>query len=97
MMNSCDALLVWGINKKFEDVDVYEQGGVTYIKIALGQMFTISNIVVKTLQIFFEAFSNDGIGKVPDEDVHVATEQIVAITEQLAKVSTLPTECLFRS
>jgi len=36
MMNSCDEL------------DLYEQGGVTYIKIALDEMFTISNTVVTT-------------------------------------------------
>jgi hypothetical protein len=56
-------------------------------------MFTISNTVVTTVQGYFEAFFKDGIGKVPNEDVRVITEQIVAVTEQLAKVSALPTEC----
>ncbi len=40
MMNSCDVLLVDRINKKFDELDLYEQGGVTYIKIALDEMFT---------------------------------------------------------
>jgi hypothetical protein len=31
MMNSCDALLVKRINKKFKDLDLYKQDGVTYI------------------------------------------------------------------
>ena len=57
MMNSCDVLLVDRIDKKFDELDLYEQGGVTYIKIALDEMFTISNTVVTTLQGFFEAFS----------------------------------------
>jgi hypothetical protein len=56
-------------------------------------MITISNTVVATLQGFFENFAKDGIAKVPNEDVRVATEQIVAITERLAKVSALPSEC----
>ena len=56
-------------------------------------MFTISNTVVTTLQGFFEAISKDGIGKVPNRDVHVVMEQIVAVVEQLAKISALPTEC----
>jgi hypothetical protein len=56
MMNSCDVLLVDRIDKKFDELDLYEQGGVTYIKIALDEMFTISNTVVTTLQGFFEAF-----------------------------------------
>ncbi len=69
MMNSYDVLLVDRINKKFDELDLYEQGGVTYIKIALDEMFTISNTVVATLQGFFEAFAKDGMAKVPNEDV----------------------------
>jgi hypothetical protein len=34
---------------------------VTYIKIALDEMFTISNTIVTTLQGFFEVFAKDGI------------------------------------
>ena len=92
MMNSCDALLVERIDEKFEELDLFEQGGVTYIKIALDEMFTISNTVVTTLQGFFAAFSKNGIAKVPNEDVRVATEQIIAVAERLAEVSSLPTE-----
>ncbi len=76
MMNSCDVLLVDRIDEKFDELDLYEQGGVTYIKIALDEMFTISNTVVTTLRGFFEAFAKDGIAKVPNEDVRAATEQI---------------------
>ncbi len=92
-INSCDALLVERIDKKFEDLSLYKQGGVTYINLALDKMLTISNTVVATLQGFFENFAKDGIAKVPNEDVCVATEQIVAITERLAEVSALPSEC----
>jgi hypothetical protein len=42
---------------------------------------------------FFENFAKDGIAKVPNEDVRVATEQIVAISGRLAEVSALPSEC----
>ena len=92
MMNSCDVLLVDRIDKKLDELDLYEQGGVTYIKIALDEMFTISNTVVTTLQGFFEAFAKDGIAKVPNEDVCAATEQIIAVAERLAGVSALPSE-----
>ena len=92
MMNSCDVLLVDRIDEKFDELDLYEQGGVTYIKIALDEMFTISNTVVTTLQGFFEAFAKEGIAKVPNEDVRASTEQIVAVAERLAEVSALPTE-----
>ena len=92
MMNSCDVLLVDRIDEKFDELDLYEQGGVTYIKIALDEMFTISNTVVTTLQGFFEAFAKEGIAKVPNENVRVATEQIIAVAERLAEVSALPSE-----
>ncbi len=72
MINSCDALLVERIDKKFEDLSPNGQGGVIYIKLALDKMFTISNTVVATLQGFFENFAKDGIAKVPNEDVRVA-------------------------
>jgi hypothetical protein len=93
MMNSCDALLIKQIDKKFENLSLFEQGGVTYIKLSLDKMFTISNTVVTTLQGFFENFSKDGIAKVPTEDFRVATEQLVAIAERLAEVSALLCEC----
>jgi hypothetical protein len=48
-------------------------------------MFTISNTVVKTLQGFFENFAREGIAKVPNEDVRLATEQILAVAERLAE------------
>ncbi len=64
----------------------------TYIKIALDEMFTISNTVVATLQGFFEAFAKDGIAKVPNDNVPAATEQIIAVAERLAKESALPSE-----
>jgi hypothetical protein len=56
MMNSCDALLVKQINKKFKDLSLFEQGGVTYIKLELEKMCTMSYTVVTNLQGFFEKF-----------------------------------------
>ncbi len=93
MMNSCDALLVEQIDKKFKDLSLFEQGGVTYIKLVLDKMFTISNTVVTTLQGFSENFAKDGIAKVPNEDVRVAMEQLVAVAERLVEVAALPCEC----
>jgi hypothetical protein len=82
MMNSCSALLVKQIDEKFKDLSLFEQGGVTYIKLTLDEMFNISNTVVTTLQGFFDNFAKDGIAKVFNEDVRVATEQLVAITKK---------------
>jgi hypothetical protein len=93
MMNSYDVLLVKRIDKMLDELDLYEQGGITYHKIVLDEMFTISNTVVTTLQGLFEAFAKEGISKALNEHVRAATEQIVAVAERLAKVSALPSEC----
>jgi hypothetical protein len=74
-------------------LDFYKQGGVTSLNIALDELFTINNTVVTTLQGLFETFTKEGITKVPNEDVCAATEQIVAVTERLAKISALLSEC----
>ncbi len=92
MMNSCDALLVERIDKKFDELRPDEQGGVMYIKLALDEMFTVSNTVVNTLQGFFENFAKESIAKVPNEDVRLTTEQILAVIKRLAEVSALPIE-----
>ena len=85
MTKSFEVLLVDWIEKKFNELDLYEQGGVTYLKIVIDAMFTTSNTVVATLQGFFETFAKEDIAKVPNEDVCSATEKIIAIAEQLAK------------
>ncbi len=92
MMNSCDVLLVKKINKKFKDLNLYEQGAVPYIIIAHDE-----STVVTTLQGFFEAFSNDGIGKVPNKDVCVIMEQIVAMLNNWPKYLPSRLNALFKS
>jgi hypothetical protein len=74
LFDSSDGLLVTRIDKQFEDLSLYEQGSVTYIKVALDEMFTISNTVVTTLHGFLENFAKDGIAKVLNKDVRVAME-----------------------
>jgi hypothetical protein len=93
MMNSCDVLFVERIDKKFNDLGLYKQGDITWLKIVLDDMFTTSNTGVTTLQGFFRTFAKEGIAKVPNEDVHAAMDQTVAITERLVEVSALPSEC----
>ncbi len=69
LTNSCDINLEKRINEKFDQLFQYEQGGITYLKIALDEMFTMSNMVVTSLQNFLKQFAKEGIAKVPNEDV----------------------------
>jgi hypothetical protein len=69
LMNFCDIFLIDRIDKKFDELDLYKQGGVTYLKILLDEMFTTCNTVIPALQGFSQAFAKEGISKVPNEDV----------------------------
>jgi hypothetical protein len=46
MMNSCDVVLVKRIDKKVNEFNLYEQGGIIHLEIKLDEMFTISNTVL---------------------------------------------------
>ncbi len=52
LTNSCDINLVKRLDEKIEQLFEYEQGGITYLKIPLGEMFTMSNMVITLLQKF---------------------------------------------
>jgi hypothetical protein len=43
---SCDINLVKCFDEKFDQLFEYEQGGITYLKIALDEMFKMSNMVI---------------------------------------------------
>jgi hypothetical protein len=46
LTNSCDINLVKRIEEKFDQLFEYEHGGITYLKIMLDEMFTMSNMVI---------------------------------------------------
>jgi len=78
------------IEEKYDYLAEYEQGGITYLKIALDEMFTMSNMVIRSLQKYLKQFAQEGIAKVPNEDVHLCSEQINAVCARLAEVDQLP-------
>jgi hypothetical protein len=69
-------------DENFEDLSLQEQDGVTYTRIALDVMFTISNRILLLLPSR-DSFGilPHGIAKVPNIDVHDTMEQIVAVTK----------------
>ncbi len=68
--------------------------GTTYLKIALDEMFMMSNMVIMSLQKYLKQFAQEGIAKVPNEDVCLCTEQLNlnAVCARLAEVDQLPQE-----
>jgi hypothetical protein len=92
LANSCDVNLMKCIDKKHKFLLEYEQGGITFLKIALDEMFTMSNMVVMRLQKYLKQFAQERIAKVPNEDVWVCVEQLNVVCARLAKVDGLPQE-----
>jgi hypothetical protein len=94
LTNSCDINLVKPIDEKFDCLAKYEQGGITYLKMTLDEMLTMSNIVIMSLQHNLKQFAQEEIAKVPNENVCVCSEQLVAVCTRLAEVNTLPQESI---
>jgi hypothetical protein len=69
LTNSCDINLVNRIEEKYNQLFEYEQGGITCLKIALDEMFTMSNMVITSLQKFLKQFTQEGVARVPNEYV----------------------------
>jgi hypothetical protein len=84
LTNSCDINLVKRIDKKFDCLAEYEQGGITYLKIALDEMFTMSDMVIMLLQHYLKQFAQDRIAKLSNKDVCVCSEQLIAMCTRLA-------------
>ncbi len=60
LTNSSDINLVKCLDEKFDQLFEYEQGGITYLKIALDEIFTMSNMVIISLQKFLKQFTQGG-------------------------------------
>jgi hypothetical protein len=69
LTNSCDINLVKRLDEMFNQLFDYEQGGITCLKIELDEMFTMSNMVITLLQKILKQFAQEGVARVPNEDV----------------------------
>jgi hypothetical protein len=79
---------------RFDCLSEYEQRGITYLKMVLDKMFTMSDMVIMSLQRYLKQFAQEGIAKVPTEDVRVCSGQLVAMCTRLAEVNALPQESI---
>ncbi len=84
LTNLCDINLVKCIEEKYNKLFEYEQGEITYLKIALDEMFMMSNMVITSLQKFLKQFAQEWVVRVPNEDVWLCAKQIAAVCACLA-------------
>jgi hypothetical protein len=77
------------VNDKFERLDGYERGEITYFKILVVTVFKMSSLTVKSLKQFIANFGKDGLTKVQGENVcHIGT-LILAVATCLADCGNL--------
>ena len=78
------------VEDKYEALDRLEQGGITYLNMALDEMFNMSDVIITFLQEFLKNFARDGIAKYLSENVALLVQHINAVSECLAEVPALP-------
>ena len=62
-MNSPNTALIKRVEKKYGALDGLEQGGITYLKIALDKIFNMSDVAITLIQEFFKKLAQDGVAK----------------------------------
>ena len=60
LMNSSEPELLERVTEKYEKLDSLAQGGITYLKYMLDEMFSMTNNVVTALQTFIKTFAEEG-------------------------------------
>ena len=65
-MNYSYPALIKMAEKKYEELDRLDQGVIKYLKIALDDMFNMSDIVITSIHEFFKNFARDGLANHPN-------------------------------
>ena len=94
-VRSSDTFIINRVEDKYEALDGLKQGGITYLKIALDDMFNMSDVVITSIQEFFKKFARDGLSKYPSENLALLVQQINDVAEQAAEVPSLPRDTTF--
>ena len=90
LLEGClDAELQKLVNDKFDLLDVYERGGITYFKILVDTVFKMSSLTVKSLKQFLADFGKDGLSKVQGKNVRHIGTLIIAVATRLADCNNL--------
>ena len=67
------------VNKKYDRLNAYQKGGITYFKILVESVFKMGSLTVKSLKQFITDFGKDGLSKVKGENVRHIRTLIIAV------------------
>ncbi len=82
------------VDEQYSELDLYQQGGISYFKIIMDTVFKMSSMTEESLKSFIKDFGKNGLAKVPNENVCLITFQVDGIAERLADSSLLHYESL---
>ena len=77
------------VNEKYDHLDAYQKGGITYFKILVDTVFKMSSLTVKSLKQLITDFGKDGLSKVKGENVRHIGTLIIAVATCLADCDNL--------
>jgi hypothetical protein len=82
------------VDEQYRELDLYQQGGISYFKIVVDTVFKMSSITVKSLKSFIKDFGKNGLARVPNENVCLITFQVDGVGERLADSNLLRSKSL---
>jgi hypothetical protein len=82
------------VDEQYSELDLYQQGGISYFKITVDTVFKMSSMTEESLKSFIEEFGKNGLVKVPNENVRLITFQVDGVAEHLADSGLLRSESL---
>jgi hypothetical protein len=94
MANSLDPELKKQVDKKYKLLDGYKKGGISYLKLAVDQIFKMSSMAEDSLKSFIKEFGKQGLAKIPHENVRTIATQMDGVAERLSDSNVLRSESL---
>jgi hypothetical protein len=70
---SMDTELKRQVDEQYRELDLYQQGGISYFKIIVDTVFKMSSMTEESLKSFIKDFGKNGLPKVPNENVRLIT------------------------
>jgi hypothetical protein len=89
-----DTELKQQVDEQYSELDLYQQGGISYFKIIVDTVFKMSSMTEEPLKSFIKDFGKNGLAKVSNENVCLITFQVDGVAERLADLSLLCSESL---
>ncbi len=94
LASSMDTELKRQVDEQYRELDLYQQGGISYFKIVMDTVFKMSSMTEESLKSFIKDFGKNGLAKVPNENVCLITFQVDGVAEHLTDSSLLRSESL---